>query len=879
MKYKLFILMFAMVLLVGTVSAMDWDNSKKIIDIEEKYPQIEIRNTFGLGSTIWEGELKNNSDVCGIDCFAIKEITLYQDGSLVDDIIFKTLQEDGSWINQPIRNYQFHILNNGEWIDYKLGTELEAGTYKVKLNGQKKPSRTVDWIIKTNGKWLDEWAVWSPLKKYIYQENANSTYCSGNWDPIHHPCSHTYDGNWGTYGMPQCYYGTHSYVHFNYTKIINSTNLSLWKVKDSGGIYNLSIPSTCWNTYEDKLEFMAHSHLDGWLGHDNFSISWNCYNGTAWINLRTYLMGGAIKPRNYENGMFWNVNADAEVILNSPVGNYDFGQNPITFNATANMTGGATLVNMSLWTDETGSWEEHNVTTVTGTTNTTVWNRTITNPNNIIWNVKACDSDGDCGFAVNNATFNYNIFENNRSYENPVLESSLNNYELNVTTNGNHIPFAYLVYNGTAFLSSSSNTGNDYTFTNSVYSNVAGNISFYWYVNYGGNIINLPTSYHNVTTLSEDVVNISTNCGDLDTAMFWDFKNEINKTALEDVKIFYNFKFGVDNDTSKLLSGTFTNIENFSLCINSSISSSYLLNYGEIQYEKEGFSKRRWYVFENTRATNITINNSLYLLPSGDSTSFLIEVRDNSLNPFNNKYLTLLRWYPSINEYTIVEMGQTDEKGQTIKKIETEDVDYRIGLHNRDGTLIHLAEPIRMICLEDPCTYILTIQDEASENFANLLGVEHSLIFEDGTFKFIYNDPSQTTSLMQLDVFKLTGVEETLICTTNSTASIGILSCNVSTYSGQLKAKAFRSASPTTTIATLWHNMRTTPFKSGFGLFLTFLVVLTLFLMGIAVPVASIILGILGLIIGVIIGSINLSIVIGLSVIAGIVIHFMRKST
>jgi len=31
------------------------------------------------------------------------------------------------------------------------------------LDGQKKPSRTVDWIYKTQGESLDEWAVWGTV--------------------------------------------------------------------------------------------------------------------------------------------------------------------------------------------------------------------------------------------------------------------------------------------------------------------------------------------------------------------------------------------------------------------------------------------------------------------------------------------------------------------------------------------------------------------------------------------------------------------------------------------------------------------------------------------------------------------------------------------
>ena len=191
---------------------VDWDNVDsftKTIDTSI-YGKYEIRNSV-LGipflslSKVADIELKANSDVCGINCFAEKEITLYNDGVLVDEVTFETEQEDGSWEYQPIRNYQFSyqgeiqdyktvcvddvVLATKEIIDtktilnstvsqtctqvedgthigtinYEMGEVVKAGTYNLRLDGQKKPSRTVDWIVKSNGIWTDEWAVWGNI--------------------------------------------------------------------------------------------------------------------------------------------------------------------------------------------------------------------------------------------------------------------------------------------------------------------------------------------------------------------------------------------------------------------------------------------------------------------------------------------------------------------------------------------------------------------------------------------------------------------------------------------------------------------------------------------------------------------------------------------
>ena len=90
MKGKFFVMMFVIILLVGTVSAFEFDNVKRLNwsgngnggngnggngNGNGQYPNIEIVNGFGLGATLWSGELTNNSDVWGQDCYAIKEIT------------------------------------------------------------------------------------------------------------------------------------------------------------------------------------------------------------------------------------------------------------------------------------------------------------------------------------------------------------------------------------------------------------------------------------------------------------------------------------------------------------------------------------------------------------------------------------------------------------------------------------------------------------------------------------------------------------------------------------------------------------------------------------------------------------------------------------
>ena len=162
--------------------------------IWEKYKPIEIKNFFGKIKK--QVALTEHTDFCGNDetCLSVMKIYQEEEGVLVEDIIFETLQ-DGSWVEEDIRWYQLQYtgmiddyetqctkgkpIYNGTnesyipqtckqikvgshegLINYNLGDILPAGTYDLQLTGEKKPSRTVDWKITTEKKLLSSLAVW-----------------------------------------------------------------------------------------------------------------------------------------------------------------------------------------------------------------------------------------------------------------------------------------------------------------------------------------------------------------------------------------------------------------------------------------------------------------------------------------------------------------------------------------------------------------------------------------------------------------------------------------------------------------------------------------------------------------------------------------------
>ena len=256
--------------------------------------------------------------------------------------------------------------------------------------------------------------------------------------------------------------------------------------------------------------------------------------------------------------------------LNSPVDDSIAYVNLVTFNASAEVTGGATLTNMSLWTNESGSWElktkkitkefyfpwvsnstiingladvgsystpdvfelNNNYYLVSGNTAGTfvgyVWsgstwvsNSTIINgladvgshstPNvfelnnnyylvsgniagtfsgyiisynsftnftqtfdqtitdDIIWNVQACDSDGDCGFATTNRTIlidvvepTFDLISGNGTQSYGTLST---NHTINFTVTDSNLDTCWYEYNLTNTTFTCSSGTNDFNFT------------------------------------------------------------------------------------------------------------------------------------------------------------------------------------------------------------------------------------------------------------------------------------------------------------------------------------------------------------------------------------------------------------------------------
>ncbi len=207
MKKNIIILGLVFILLVSSVSAWDWDNSK---NYDENTKTITVYNYNFIGEIfdikLAEYQLTYNTYYCIKNCYAEGYTTIYEKDKLFSDMIFKDLENNLKEIPYKIyyytwENYTSSVNEYGttcildkeinittgkkeetcswgktgsynttkqHWIKHDYtGQELEPNRYKWRLEGSK-PKGSIDWIGSAFGEDFTEWAFWN---EYSFRKN------------------------------------------------------------------------------------------------------------------------------------------------------------------------------------------------------------------------------------------------------------------------------------------------------------------------------------------------------------------------------------------------------------------------------------------------------------------------------------------------------------------------------------------------------------------------------------------------------------------------------------------------------------------------------------------------------------------------------------
>jgi hypothetical protein len=486
---KIVMLLICSMLMIGLASAFlptkDTNPSTSKEENVKKYPSIEINDWFGLGKNLFKGQLEKHTDTCAVDCSSEMQLYTSGDNPLIDNIKFYTIKENER-IEQPIRNYQFYIqdgVNNIEvpyykevcnniinengttqeicntiefgtekiqkpnWKPYNLGDILPSGYYYVRLEGQKKPDRAVDWIIETQGKVLDEWATWG-----IGVETLTQSLGSGTTDNLNNAIGNekysafNFTATTSSINTIQFYIAgfvgfnqliNASIVYINSTGWINLTSVNNIFTNiispNSTGWYNISFPSQVSINVGQAYAVMFWVNETGGGGRYFRIADQNPSGGIGWFSGNGVTLTENIKKTGVTIN-FWSNGTAGNLTLNAPVDYYNSSSNNIAFNATATMSTSATLVNMSLFDNSTGIWKINKTQLITGTSNTSIIYNNYSNGQTIKWAIQACDSDGACGFS-GNRTFTIDSQAPSISLSYPSGIIPIAKYGQNVTLN------------------------------------------------------------------------------------------------------------------------------------------------------------------------------------------------------------------------------------------------------------------------------------------------------------------------------------------------------------------------------------------------------------------------------------------------------------
>jgi len=919
-----FLILIVNLISISLISAMDWDNRQKIEDTKglAGYNNIQIGNFFGYGKTLWSGTLDSNTESCSNNCEAVQTITLHESGVLIEDIAFETILEDGSRVEQPIRSYEIYANNQ----PYTLGTELELGTYEVKLKGKKKSDRIVDWVYKTQGETLNEWANWGASTVFndaivywkmdtVVFEGENGTLIE-EVDGIANFTNVSAGIPDGVVGILENgsggFDGTTGWVvadtlvpnHYNISNASSTLNFWLNWTGDqlAGGLFagqpggfNIQMLTSGklrldWNgmgartlaqnfTYNqwhmitiiqnDSNQSAKDIYVDGILN-ETFTYG-ATYDLKAIMEGTTgFKMADVADPvdglideigiwnvsltasqiaelYNSGNGLAFEV-AEGVVTLNSPADNHQT-VGLIDFNCSAIIIGGSTLVNMSLYSNFSGAWEQINTTDMTGTSNITEFSNSFGVKGKYLWNCVVCDSDDDCGTASSNRTFEVTAFNTvAETYTTPTLSGENNLFEIELETNGTAITIAYLNYNNTNFLGSISSVGNNYNLTRTQTApgvETSTNIPFYWNVTMADGFSDLTTEHNQ--TVNPIVINGS--CG---PGMFPIFNftladevtqariNQTSNTSI--IKIDLNMYTSDRTTNVRQFFGNFNSTNPVAICIDDDLtggeqfSVDIQVEYSTLNHSTEIYNIERWVLNETTLFENIT----LYDLDKVNAQEFKLIARDSSYLPIGDALIQIERKYIENGSFFITEIPRTNSDGIASASLELDDVIYNFYIY-QSGILLSSFTNVLAIC-QTPVISTCEIDFNA---FQEGIAIPDYETMDDFSFTLEYNDttrivssefliPSGEPSIVLLQVIR----EDTLgtaVCTDTLTSASGELTCAVPNTFGNatLRVRLFKDS-----IEQGWGNVKLDQTPSDiFGvvlIMLSVLVLMTLIGMGVS---------------------------------------------
>jgi hypothetical protein len=386
------------------------------------------------------------------------------------------------------------------------------------------------------------------------------------------------------------------------------------------------------------------------------------------------------------------------------------------------------------------------------------------------------------------------------TYNTPVYETSTQSFVLNVSMDSGENVAVTLIYNGTPYSTSLSQNGDTRVYTSSLnvptITDSTENKSFYWTI--VGSVNSNTTTY--VQTVNKIFLNTTTGCNYL-VANFTDYDEEtlvrINPFLF---RATFNYWLGDGSIKGTAIVNNIS-INELNLCFdvaNTTLYSEAIIEYGDSNVQ---YVTRNYYYINASFNSNASQNVDLYSLNLSSSTSFILQVYAPDSTPDPNVFINTMRYYPGEDKWRLVQMAKTSDAGISVGYFKTEIPDYKFILV-KDGVVVLSTSSQKVVPQTAPYTitfYLGNNPGEAWLPFQNQSNFQYSLTYNDTTKMVYYDyiDTSGSLSYVKLLVTQnnYTGQSRT-VCNVSSVAVAGVISCNVTGYSGDMTARAYLSRSP-----------------------------------------------------------------------------------
>ncbi len=746
-----------------------------------------------------------------------------------------------------------HSELRSEWI--KLNTlDLTEGVHTIGIFTDVKIGDKIEWIPTFYGVEISEWATWTQ----DLNVNLTSYYkLDGTVGPVidsTESVNATNDG--ATRGIPAIindgfsFDGVDDELDLNYNESfndvftfagwvrlseLNAENGLFGRITGGSGLTKLSISSV-----NNSIEFRSqvplksvHSNTslaidtwyhvafvkDGTTGtfYLNGSNVGNVFPGNEGVTIVNFTLGG-IDVGNFLNGSLdevaiWNRTLNASEIqqlynnglgitfngtsitLNSPADNSVLVNQIVQFNCSATGSISSDIENMSLYTNESGSFAVRNTTLgIAANATTQTWQRTYNDNDSILWSCQVCLDDDSCNFA-NNRTFSIGKFvENSQTFNSLTTEGNTENFIANISIrSGLSVTAAVLVYNGVNNVGDVTVSGDDVILSKDIIiPGVASetNFTFFW------SVLLSDSTQFNLTFNNQTVNNLGfDNCSVFSNVLFnltvVDEATQVKLNgAADNVSVEIDLSlFSLDKSIEIInFSTEYNGTNSNSVCseVNLFNGTTFILD-TTIRYSAADRAIEFYNIRDSTIDNTSSIQNiTLFDIKTSESTDFQITFKNSNFIVVDNALIQVNRQYVSEGVFKTVELPITDSNGQAVVHLVQNDIVYNY-IVTKNNVVIGTFNNLVAFCDDasiGQCFISLNAIEGTEEVFNPdaASGVSFTpLVFNatsrDLSITFSTNDGSVKTVTMS--AIKMDQIGNTSVCSTTVVSSSGTIICNV----------------------------------------------------------------------------------------------------